>query len=260
MTGCVFVSYTRSDLLVVEGLVTNLQAHGFTVWFDRKIEYGARWQAEIESRLELSGAVVVAMSPEARRSAWVQREVARSNELQKPVFPVLLAGEPWPQLDHLQHCAISIGYPALPTGFVTSIRRVLAGETGESVESLKPATDERLVTLLGGPVPSPNLWGRTVPIPGLITNSGLWTGVVGDAGFPHRTGNAPFVFEDCVLWHVNEFMEVDGAAWIAKIVDIDQVAPDSYQFSRDRRVAGSHDLGESARDVHGARSAQSEFG
>jgi transposase-like protein len=88
--GHVFLSYSRVDCEYVSRLVEWLEGHGVDAWYDHDIDYGARWEADIERQLDSAAAVLVVMSRAARRSEWVARELARAKERQLPVLPVLL--------------------------------------------------------------------------------------------------------------------------------------------------------------------------
>src|SRR5205085_8184214 len=85
----VFVSYSSKDRERVRPLVERLVAEGWSVWWDRHIESGAAWDAEIEKALDQARCVIVAWSDAAIASEWVRteaHEAARRNRL----VPVLL--------------------------------------------------------------------------------------------------------------------------------------------------------------------------
>jgi hypothetical protein len=86
----IFVSYSRDDRDYVTKLANWLEGHGVKVWFDHDIDYGAKWEAEIQKKLETSTVVLVVMSKSARNSSWVGREVDRAKQLKILIFPVLL--------------------------------------------------------------------------------------------------------------------------------------------------------------------------
>jgi hypothetical protein len=86
----VFISYSRDDRDYVTKLAKWLEGHGVKVWVDHNIDYGAKWEAEIQNQLDTSTVVLVVMSKSARRSSWVGREVDRAKQRQIPIFPVLL--------------------------------------------------------------------------------------------------------------------------------------------------------------------------
>jgi WD40 repeat protein len=90
----VFVSYSRDDRDYVDGLVAYLAEQGITAWIDReRITNGERWAPLIEQQIEACAAMIVVMSPTAKKSEWVQREIALAEMRGKPILPLLLAGE-----------------------------------------------------------------------------------------------------------------------------------------------------------------------
>jgi hypothetical protein len=88
----VFISYSKKNRAYARGLADHLIAHGFDVWIDDRIDYGARWEDVIEKAIIECGAFVVVMTPESRESLWVRNECETAWQLGKPTFPILLAG------------------------------------------------------------------------------------------------------------------------------------------------------------------------
>jgi hypothetical protein len=88
--GHVFLSYSRNDRDYVTRLAEWLEGHGTTVWFDHDIDYGVKWETEIQNQLDASSVVLVVMSKSARRSKWVPREVERAKERKVLIIPLLL--------------------------------------------------------------------------------------------------------------------------------------------------------------------------
>lgn len=89
----VFVSYNRDDRDYVTKLADWLEGHGVKVWFDHDIDYGAKWEAEIQEKLESSAVVLVVMSTSARMSNWVGREIDQAKQRQIPILPLLLEAD-----------------------------------------------------------------------------------------------------------------------------------------------------------------------
>lgn len=89
----VFVSYASHDVEYVRRLLEHLEQARVPVWADRDIAYGAQWATVISQQIETSAAVIVVMTPEADASTWVAREINFAKRWQKPIFPLLLAGE-----------------------------------------------------------------------------------------------------------------------------------------------------------------------
>lgn len=89
----VFLSYSRVDRRYVTKLANWLEGHGVRVWYDHHIDFGSKWETEIEQRLDAAGAVLVVMSKAARRSRWVRREIDRAEQRRIPVLPILLTSD-----------------------------------------------------------------------------------------------------------------------------------------------------------------------
>lgn len=76
----VFLSYKREDQKVAREVATDLEAEGFSVFFDVAIEVGDSWDERIENELNAAKAVVVLWSPKSRESKWVKREAREAME------------------------------------------------------------------------------------------------------------------------------------------------------------------------------------
>lgn len=73
----VFVSYAHEDRPFVERLANALGQSGFEVWWDRALEGGEAYRAEIEQSLNGADAVVVVWSGRSRASRWVLDEAEK---------------------------------------------------------------------------------------------------------------------------------------------------------------------------------------
>lgn len=100
--GHIFISYSHKDQDYVHRLQQTLQAEGFDAWVDDRIDYGEEWPLEIEARLDTCDAFIVVVSDNAKKSKWVQNEVRRAERIKKPIFPLLLHGEPWLFIETIQ--------------------------------------------------------------------------------------------------------------------------------------------------------------
>jgi TolB-like protein/tetratricopeptide (TPR) repeat protein len=87
----IFLSYAREDRRFVEKLVRVLEDAGHEVWWDRHIESGREFAAEIEIELEKADLVLVAWSKTAARSPWVRDEAAIGRDRGR-LLPVLVDG------------------------------------------------------------------------------------------------------------------------------------------------------------------------
>lgn len=85
----VFLSYKREDQPIARAVANDLEAEGFSVFFDVSIEVGDSWDATIERELAAARAVVVLWSPRSRESKWVRRE-AREGTARHILCPAMV--------------------------------------------------------------------------------------------------------------------------------------------------------------------------
>jgi TIR domain len=76
----VFISYANEDRDPARKLAAALEARGWSVWWDRKIQAGQSFDQVIERELESSRCVVVLWSKESISSEWVKNEAALAAE------------------------------------------------------------------------------------------------------------------------------------------------------------------------------------
>jgi GTPase SAR1 family protein len=91
----VFISYSRRDSTVMLRCVAFMRKQGINIWLDNEklIPGTPIWEEEIEKALKSASAVIVLMSPDSKKSAWVRREIALADQYQKRIFPVLVHGD-----------------------------------------------------------------------------------------------------------------------------------------------------------------------
>jgi adenylate cyclase len=70
----IFVSYRREDRPRVLPIVEALEALGWSVWWDTRLQAGAEWDAIIEAELEKAKCILVVWSESAVQSRWVRTE------------------------------------------------------------------------------------------------------------------------------------------------------------------------------------------
>jgi formylglycine-generating enzyme required for sulfatase activity len=91
-----FVSYCRDDTAVMEPIVENLRKLGFDLWID--IEHltpgTPAWTQAIDDALHRADGVLAFLSPAAKDSHWCNIETQRAQMFDKPVYPILVSGEP----------------------------------------------------------------------------------------------------------------------------------------------------------------------
>jgi adenylate cyclase len=76
----VFVSYSRSDKARVAPLVAEIQAKGWSVWWDPSIAAGQEFDDQIEQELRAASAVLVVWTPTSVASRWVRGEARDAAE------------------------------------------------------------------------------------------------------------------------------------------------------------------------------------
>jgi WD40 repeat protein len=71
----IFISYSSKDRKRVASLVASLTAlHGWSIWWDERVQTGARFTSEIETALAESRCVLVVWSADSVESDWVRSE------------------------------------------------------------------------------------------------------------------------------------------------------------------------------------------
>ena len=156
--GAIFLSYAREDRSCAERLAHVLEGAGHDVWWDRRLDGGEEFSAEIEAALDKSDVVLVAWSKESVKSRWVRDEAAVGGE----------SGQLGP---------VSIDGSLPPMGFRQFHTLDLAGwkgarRDGRTAELLQ-SVERRLQTRGKVPVPAPLLpkLERRFAIPGSMR---LW--------------------------------------------------------------------------------------
>jgi hypothetical protein len=124
--GHVFISYAHEsgDTTYVERLAAFLTEAHITVWFDKEIIVGERWERVVRKQIDTCAALIVVMTPEAERSVWVTREINQAERTNRPVFPLLLAGHEFFRLSDIQYEDVSGGRMP-PLRFIERLRHLL---------------------------------------------------------------------------------------------------------------------------------------
>ena len=103
----VFLSYAREDRARAVRIADAMEGAGHQVWWDRRIDAGSRFSAEIAEALKAADVVVVLWSPASIDSVWVQDEAAFGRDHGRLV-PAML-GPIEPPLGFRQFHAIDLG-------------------------------------------------------------------------------------------------------------------------------------------------------
>ena len=108
-SGHVFISYSRADGDYAYRLADRIRAAGCDVWIDSRLEPADSWWRVIVDAVEGCAAFVSIMSPTALESKWVEREILLADRHNKPAFPLLLGGEPFPIYVGTQYLDVRAG-------------------------------------------------------------------------------------------------------------------------------------------------------
>lgn len=129
-------------------LANTLREAGLTVWTDERLEPGTpSWQKAIEGAIDAADCLVVILSPHAKKSEWVNREIGYARARDVKVFPALASGEardsvPIALID-AQYVDLRGKYDAGVRRLVSAIRRLVSGGRQTAVEPEPlPAVDE----------------------------------------------------------------------------------------------------------------------
>ena len=97
--GNIFISYNHSDQHYVTQLKHALRDQNFKCWAHDDIEPGVSWSGEIRRQLASCDAFILVMTPDSEKSHWVESELKYAIENKKPIFPLLLDGNIWWQIN-----------------------------------------------------------------------------------------------------------------------------------------------------------------
>lgn len=122
--GHIFISYSRQDSDTMHRVCAALDAAGFVCWTDEKLTPGTpSWKNAIERAIEDAACMVVLLSPDAKQSAWIEREIDYSQLQNLPIFPVLVRGD---ARDSIPFELINVQYTDLSANFRAGVEQ-LAG-------------------------------------------------------------------------------------------------------------------------------------
>ena len=101
-TAHAFLSYSHKNEGVVRQFAAYLAQEEIPPWIDNRLEYGEAWENVIFRRIQECKVFLVLMSPEARESVFVNREIDAALAQHKLIIPILIDGEPFPKLQEYQ--------------------------------------------------------------------------------------------------------------------------------------------------------------
>jgi len=105
MNNSIFISHAHDDADFAELLKLRLEKHNINSWLDvERLKIGQDWREEIDLGIEEATAVIVIMSPDARKSEYVTYEWAFAWGRGVEIFPIMLKQTPLhPRLESLQY-------------------------------------------------------------------------------------------------------------------------------------------------------------
>ena len=134
----VFISYSTQNRDYAYKLAKRLRDEGIEVWIDNaEIRSGDDWSQAIFAAIRAASAMIVIMTSAAQESEWVRREVLLANETRKRIFPILLEGEKWDLLLHIQYADVRKTGGLPPKLFFDELRTFLQDQINITV---KPPT------------------------------------------------------------------------------------------------------------------------
>jgi hypothetical protein len=128
----VFVSYSRQDADIVEGLVSEIEGMGYEVWIDRKASDARRYAAPIVGAIRSAKLIALMCSRNAFASDHVIREIYVAGDLKKPFIAFQLDVADFPD-DVLYFLS---GFPRIPIASVnpqhlrSELARFVKGQAG----------------------------------------------------------------------------------------------------------------------------------
>ena len=138
LMGYAFISYSHKDGDYVRRLQEKLDQEGFEVWVDERINYGDEWTRVVQKHLDECAVFIVVISRNAEESDWVLSELARAKRKKKPIFPLLLEGEPWLTFEAINYEDVSGGRMP-PRKFYDRLSEKVKGQKKAPVPTRTPA-------------------------------------------------------------------------------------------------------------------------
>ncbi len=134
----IFISYSRRDVDFARYLRALLEAEGFLVWMDEtRLTPGEDWWDMIVANVDSCAAFLVVMSAAGTKSKWVKREILRAEQQERPIFPVLVAGDAWSRLADIQYEDMRAGLQGkLSSDFIKKLRIVALPEVRRSPRNI----------------------------------------------------------------------------------------------------------------------------
>ena len=85
----IFISYSSTDKTIVKRIAGLLEKKGWSVWWDRQIPIGRKYDTVIETEIQNAGCVLVVWTERSIKSEWVKNEASEAAAKEKMVPMVL---------------------------------------------------------------------------------------------------------------------------------------------------------------------------
>ncbi len=121
----IFISCGLDNQNDAQWLAQQLEKKDFEVWRDATAEQSTTNRLD---GVKACGVFLILMTPLATRSARVQRESLHAASMNKPILPVLLKGEVFPEYRELPYIDMRDGL-SVPGAMVKMLRALLEGDT-----------------------------------------------------------------------------------------------------------------------------------
>ncbi|MEQ1586239.1 MAG: TIR domain-containing protein [Cyclobacteriaceae bacterium] len=107
----IFISYATEDRERVRELVSKLEGHGWSIWWDREIKTGKSFEREIETAIDSAKCILVVWSHASVESEWVRTEANEGLD-RKILIPITIDDVRPPLAYRRLQTAFLMGWPA----------------------------------------------------------------------------------------------------------------------------------------------------
>lgn len=121
----VFISYKREDAAFVSTLEQKLREADIDSWTDANIQAGANWRITIDEHIKEAFALIVVMTPNAKKSEYVTYEWSYAMGLGLSILPIVLkTTKLHPKLDELQWINCTVPYKEPWENIISRVRSI----------------------------------------------------------------------------------------------------------------------------------------
>jgi murein DD-endopeptidase MepM/ murein hydrolase activator NlpD len=136
----IFISYASDDKAVAEAICRRLEASGAMCWMaPRDLQGGETWAGGIDKAIQSSKAMVLVLSRHTGKSTWILKELTLATNIRIPVIPYRIE-------NIVPEAALSL--------LIADLHWLDA--FGGSGDSKLDALSDRVLSILGRPVTTPN--------------------------------------------------------------------------------------------------------